>query len=87
MLSPAAVFIDCTQIKVSASPNKKIKQEVPTAAKRYRDELLAEINTDWEAHRKKPFDDEDDPLKHTKKKRDNTAKRNWYGRRRQASKP
>ena len=50
-LSPAAVFIDGTHIKDSANLNKKIKQEVPVAAKRYWDELLAEINADrgsWE---------------------------------------
>ena len=74
-LSPAAVFIDGTHIKASANLNKKIKQEVPAAAKRYRAELLAEINADREAHGKKPFDDEDEPPKHTKKKRDNTSKK------------
>ena len=74
-LSPAAVFIDGTHIKASANLNKKIKQEVPTAAKRYRDELLAEINADREAHGKKPFDDDDDPPKPAGKKRDNTSKK------------
>ena len=74
-LSPAAVFIDGTHIKASANLNKKIKQEVPAAAKRYRDELLAEINADREAHGKKPFDDDDDPPRPTKKKRDNTSKK------------
>ena len=43
-LSPAAVFIDGTHIKASANLNKKIKQEVPVAAKRYREELLAEAD-------------------------------------------
>ena len=62
-------------IKASANLNKKIKQEVPAAAKRYRDELLAEINADREAHGKKPFDDDDDPPRPTKKKRDNTSKK------------
>ena len=74
-LSPAAVFIDGTHIKASANLNKKIKQEAPTAAKRYRDELLAEINADREAHGKKPFDDDDDPPKPAGKKRDNTSKK------------
>ena len=74
-LSPAAVFIDGTHIKASANLNKKIKQEVPAAAKRYRDELLAEINADREAHGKKPFDDDDDPPKPAGKKRDNTSKK------------
>ena len=74
-LSPAAVFIDGTHIKASANLNKKIKQEVPVAAKRYRDELLAEINADRETHGKKPFDDDDEPPKSTGKKRDNTSKK------------
>ena len=74
-LSPAAVFIDGTHIKASANLNKKIKQEVPAAAKRYRDELLAEINADREAHGKKPFDDNDDPPRPTKKKWNNTSKK------------
>ena len=52
-LSPAAVFIDGTHIKASANLNKKLKQEVPAAAKRYRAELLAEINADRESHGKR----------------------------------
>lgn len=51
---PKALFLN--RIKVSANVNKKIKQEIPAAAKRYRDELLAEIKTDREVHGKKPFD-------------------------------
>ena len=43
------------------------------AAARYRDELLAEINADREAHGKKPFDN-DDPPKGTKR-RDNTSRK------------
>ncbi len=46
--------MDGTHIKASANLNKKIKQEVPAAAKRYQEELLAEINADREAHEKKP---------------------------------
>ena len=42
-LTPAAVFIDGTHIKASANLNKKMKQEVPAAAKRYQEELLAEV--------------------------------------------
>ena len=82
-LSPAAVFIDGTHIKANANINKKIKQEVPAAAKRYRDELMAEVNADREAHGKKPFDD-DDPRKGTKR-RDNTS-REKQARRKQAEK-
>lgn len=66
-LPPEEVFIDGTHIKASANLNKKIKQEVPVAVRRYRDELLAEINVDREGHRKKPSDDDDDPPKSTKK--------------------
>ena len=73
-LSPEAVFIDGTHIKASANLNQKIKQEVPVAAKRYQEELMAEINADREAHGKKPFDD-DDPPKPAGKKRDNTSKK------------
>ena len=43
--------------------------------KRYRDELVAEVNADREVHGKKPFDDEDEPLKPTGEKRDNTSKK------------
>ena len=74
-LSPAAVFIDGTHIKASANLNKKIKQEVPMAAKRYQENLMAEINADREAHGKKPFDDDDDSPKSAGKKRDNTSKK------------
>ena len=72
-LSPAAVFIDGTHIKANANINKKIKQEVPVAAARYRDELMAEINEDREAHGKKPFDDNDAPK--GSKRRDNTSRK------------
>jgi len=76
-LTPAAVFVDGTHIKASANLNKKIRQEVPVAAKRYQEELLAEINADREAHGKKPFDDDmdDKPPKCGGKKRDNTSKK------------
>ena len=74
-LTPTAVFVDGTHIKASANLNKKIKQEVPAAAKRYQEELLAEINADRETHGKKPFDDDGDPPGPAKKKRDNTSKK------------
>ena len=57
-LSPEAVFIDGTHIKASANIHKKIKMAVPTAAVRYHEELMAEINADREAHGKAPFDDD-----------------------------
>ena len=82
-LSPGAVFIDGTHIKANANIHKKIKQEVPVAAVRYREELMAEINADREAHGKKPFDDDDAP-KGTKR-RDNTSRKK-LARRKKAEK-
>ena len=85
-LTPAAVFIDGTHIKASANLNKKIKQEVPAAAKRYQEELLAEVNADREAHGKKPLDDEDEPPKAGGKKQDNTSKKKRTRRKKAAKK-
>lgn len=59
-LSPKAVFIDGTHIKANANTKKKIKAEVPVAAKRYVKELMKEVNADREEHGKKPFEDRDD---------------------------
>ena len=83
-LSPAAVFIDGTHIKANANIHKKIKKEVPAAAARYRDELMAEVNADREAHGKKPFDD-DKPPRDGGKKTDNTSKKK-LARRKKAEK-
>ena len=47
-------------IKANANTKKKIKEEVPIAAKRYADELLKEINEDREAHAKKAFKTDED---------------------------
>ncbi|MEY8573446.1 hypothetical protein AALD01_03425 [Oscillospiraceae bacterium 21-37] len=52
-LTPAAVFIDGTHIKANTNLKKKMKREVSAAAKRYQEELLAEVNADREAHGKK----------------------------------
>ena len=76
-LTPSAVFIDGTHIKASANNNKKIKEEIPAAAKRYAEELMKEVNEDRAAHGKKPFDDDDGttltkpmgPSKNTSKKK------------------
>ena len=57
-LAPSAVFIDGTHIKANANKKKTIKEEIPAAAKRYSKELMEEINSDREAHGKKPFDDD-----------------------------
>ena len=85
-LTPAAVFIDGTHIKASANLKKKMKQEVPAAAKRYQEELLAEVNADREAHGKKPLDDEDEPPKAGGKKQDNTSKKKQPRRKKAAKK-
>ena len=55
-LSPETVFIDGTHIKANANIKKVVKKAVPQAAKRYEEELMAEINQDREDHGKKPFD-------------------------------
>ncbi|USF26996.1 IS1182 family transposase ISBcl1 [Firmicutes bacterium ASF500] len=84
-LTPAAVFIDGTHIKASANLKKKMKQEVP-AAKRYEEELLAEVNADRETHGKKPLDDEEEPPKAGGKKQDNTSKKKQARRKKAAKK-
>lgn len=78
-LKPEAVFIDGTHIKANANTKKKIEVEIPVAAKRYADELLAEINNDRCEHGKKPFDDETPKSKG--KKKDNTSKKKLKNRR------
>ena len=55
-LSPETVFVDGTHIKANANIKKAVKKAVPQAAKRYEEELMAEINEDRETHGKKPFD-------------------------------
>ena len=75
VLSPAAVFIDGTHIKASANLKKEMKQEVAAAAKRYQEELQAEVNADREAHGKKPLDDGDEPPKAGGKEQDSTSKK------------
>ena len=59
-LNPEAVFVDATHVKASANLRKICKKAIPIAAKRYDEELRAEINTDREAHGKKPFDNYND---------------------------
>lgn len=84
-LSPEAVFIDGTHIKASANIHNKIKKTVPEAAVRYREELLAEINADREAHGKPPFEEEDNSEPPApKKKRDNTSKKKLVRRKKAA---
>ncbi len=85
-LSPAAVFIDGYASKASANLNKKIKQEVPAGAKRYRDELLAEINADGKTHGKKPSDDGKRSPRPNEKRTGQHTQRSWRAGRRQASK-
>ena len=59
-LSPEAVFVDGTHIKANANMHKAVKRAIPGAAKEYEKQLMEEINTDREAHGKKPFDTHDD---------------------------
>ena len=72
-LTPEAVFIDGTHIKASANMKKKVKKEVPKAAKRYEKELMEEINADREAHGKKPFSDDDTKSPETWEKTESTT--------------
>lgn len=88
-LSPKAVFIDGTHIKASANTKKQVKEEIPIAAKRYADELMAEVNDDRETHGKKPLnedDDSDDASGAAKQKRDNTSKKKLKQRKKEAKK-
>lgn len=88
-LSPSAVFIDGTHIKANANIKKVVKEEVPVAAKRYAEELMAEIDADREAHGKRPFADDgedEDPPTPSKKKRDNTSKKKLKKRKKEAKK-
>jgi transposase len=55
-LTPEVVYIDATHIKANANVHKKIKREIPKAARQYEKALREEINGDREAHGKKPFD-------------------------------
>ena len=62
-LSPEVVFVDGTHIKANANLKKRVKKEIPVAAKRYQEQLDAEIEADRAAHGKKPLkkkDDDDD---------------------------
>lgn len=60
-LDPEAVFIDGTHIKANANFKKRIKEQIPEAAKIYSEQLMKEVNEDREKHGKKPFDDDDEP--------------------------
>lgn len=67
-LDPEAVFIDGTHIKANANFKKRIKEQIPEAAKIYSKQLMEEVNKDREAHDKEPFDDDDDEAKPPKLK-------------------
>lgn len=60
MVDPSVVFIDGTQIKASANKKKGQKEQVAKVARVYDAQLRQEVNTDREAHGKKPFEDDDD---------------------------
>ena len=65
-LSPEVVFVDGTHIKANANLKKHVKKQIPVAAKRYQEQLDAEIEADRSAHGKKPlkkYDDDDKPPK------------------------
>ncbi|GAB4256978.1 MAG: hypothetical protein Kow00111_01530 [Thermincola ferriacetica] len=55
-----AVFIDATHVKANANKNKYIKKMAEHRARKYKRELMMEINEDRREHGKKPFDDDDD---------------------------
>ena len=59
-LSPEVVFVDGTHIKANANLKKRVKKEIPVAAKRYQEQLDAEIDADRAAHGKKPLKKKDD---------------------------
>ena len=60
-LSPETVFVDGTHIKANANIKKAVKKPVPQAAKRYEEELMAEINEDRETTAKKRLTDRNRP--------------------------
>ena len=62
-LSPEVVFVDGTHIKANANLKKRVKREIPAAAKRYQEQLDAEIEADRSAHGKKPLKKDDTPAK------------------------
>ena len=76
-LSPTAVFIDGTHIKANANTKKQVKEQIPTAARRYAKELMEEVNADREAHGRKPFDSDDDHPAPEKNVRTTPQKRSW----------
>lgn len=59
-LSPEVVFVDGTHIKANANLKKRVKKEIPVAAKRYQEQLDAEIEADREAHGKNPLKKKND---------------------------
>ena len=56
-LDTEVIFVDGTHIKASANLKKQARKAISKEAKRYAHELFDEINTDREAHGKKPFDE------------------------------
>lgn len=70
-LSPEVVFVDGTHVKANANLKKHVKKAIPTAAKRYQEQLDEEIEADRSAHGKKPLkkdDDDDNPSAPPKQK-------------------
>ena len=46
------MFVDGTHIKANANLEKRVKRELPAVAKRYQEQLDAEIETDRGVHGK-----------------------------------
>ena len=72
-LLPEVMVVDGTHIKANANLKKRAKKEIPVAAKRYQEQMDAEIEADRAAHGKKPLkkkndDDDDTPSAHSKQK-------------------
>ena len=83
-LWPKAVFIDGTHIKANANTRKQVKVQIPAASRHYAKELMEEVNTDREAHGKKPFAAM--TLLRLRQRSEGTIppKRSWPGRRRKS---
>jgi transposase len=60
MVDPSIIFIDGTHIKASANKKKFQKEMVAKTAKRYEEQLRAEVNVEREKLGKPPIEDDDD---------------------------
>ena len=60
LVDPTEVFVDATHVKARANNKKMRKRIAQQEAKFYEEQLKEEINTDREAHGKKPLKDKND---------------------------